>query len=327
MNSESKTKVTFANILAILGLVGIVVFTYMGHAFLSGGEMAWDITLAAVTGIITLALLWLMVKAKGAKNDLSSWRTVEYIILVAYIAVAGCSAYFFGFLHFFNVNADRDKVEECALADMQKINSMFEAYSDYEDRTITQTCTGLRNAVAVGSQRSEEVNTFMSNEHITPVKNSVDTYERTLRTKLLGSDFDSYYNSFKSRKREVENTVKNWAFIHVPAMAKVTEELAASAETELTERAKSKQLPAISQRDGSGVYTLTNPEQRTFTIEGGKESLQFKAAVMQQHPLSIIGIIALAVLHLFILFSYFVTRRTDVLDVGKHKVEDGSITL
>lgn len=326
MQTKSK-KTTFANILAIIGLVGIIVFTYMGHSFLSGGEMAWDITIAAIITLATVGLLWLMVKAKAAQNNLSSWKIVEYATLTAYIALAGCGAYFGGFLHFFNVNADREKVQQCAMADLQKINTLFETYSDFEDRAITQTCTGLRSAVTVGSQRNDDVNSYLQREHINADKASVDTYERTLRTKLLGNDYDIYYNNFKSRRREVENTVKNWAFIHVPAMAKTTEELASSAESELKERIKSKPLPTVSQADGSGIFTLGAEQQCNIAIEGGINSLQFKAAVMQQHPLSIIGIVALLLLHLLILFSYFVTSRTDFVHVGKDKVNDGGVRL
>lgn len=72
MEKKAKNgKVTIANVIAIVGVVLLMVFTFIGHSFMSGGELGMDIVVSvAITAFIAF-LVWFMIKAKGAENELA----------------------------------------------------------------------------------------------------------------------------------------------------------------------------------------------------------------------------------------------------------------
>ena len=77
MANNNSGKITIANIIAIVGLVLLLVFSFLGHSYLSGGELGWDIIVSLAVTAFTAFLLWFMIKAKGAERDLGTWRIIE----------------------------------------------------------------------------------------------------------------------------------------------------------------------------------------------------------------------------------------------------------
>lgn len=86
---QNSGKVTVANILAAVGLVLLLVFTYFGHSYVSGGELGWDIVISVGITAFTAFLLWFLIKAKGAENELNKWRTIS----IPHLPFMSCSPY------------------------------------------------------------------------------------------------------------------------------------------------------------------------------------------------------------------------------------------
>ena len=108
MTSKQKTdKITIANIIAIVGLVLLLVFSFIGHSYLSGGELGWDLVISIGITAFTGFLLWFLIKAKGAENRLNKWRKIEYATLAVYIIFAIVSSMMGGIMHFFVVNDNK----------------------------------------------------------------------------------------------------------------------------------------------------------------------------------------------------------------------------
>ena len=74
---EKSGKITVANIVSVLGLMLLAFFTYIGHSYMSGGEIGMDILIAGLITIAAALLLWWLIKAKGAENELSKWKKIE----------------------------------------------------------------------------------------------------------------------------------------------------------------------------------------------------------------------------------------------------------
>lgn len=126
MEKKAKNgKVTIANIIAIVGVVLLMVFTFIGHSFMSGGELGMDIVVSvAITAFIAF-LVWFMIKAKGAENELAKWKKLEIATLVVYVVVAIPLSLYGGIMQFFIVNDNKERVKECAKDDLDRIDQMF----------------------------------------------------------------------------------------------------------------------------------------------------------------------------------------------------------
>lgn len=166
MEKKAKNgKVTIANIIAIVGVVLLMVFTFIGHSFMSGGELGMDIVVSvAITAFIAF-LVWFMIKAKGAENELAKWKKLEIATLVVYVVVAIPLSLYGGIMQFFIVNDNKERVKECAKDDLDRIDQMFLDYKEFEEQAIGRTSDGLSNAIKEG-RRNDDLKEFMKTNHI-----------------------------------------------------------------------------------------------------------------------------------------------------------------
>lgn len=320
-NKQKSGKVTIANVIAIVGLVLLFVFSFIGHSYMSGGELGWDIIISASITFLTAFLLWFMIKAKGAENELDKWRKLEYATLVVYIAIAIPASIFGGIMHFFVVNDKKEEIKTCAEHDLGKIDQMFNEYRDFEEKAISQTRIGLDAVFSTNDIRSSELNTFL-NKHNISNATSVESFEKLQRQSLLGTGFNAFYDEFEKEINNVRDIIGGWAVIQIPSQAKAIDDLAQHAESQLTELSQKANLPIIVNNE-----IEEENQSKEFKVNGGIESFEFKKAITETEGFSITAILVVLLIHLLILFNYIVARRTHVLGISKHREEDGGIIL
>ena len=114
-NKQTSNKITIANIVAMVGIVLLGIFTFMGHSYLSGGELAWDVIVSLAVVSVTSLLLWLLIRAKGAENELDKWKKTEYTTLGIYIIFAITTSIYCGTMHFFIVNGFKGHPFGCCI--------------------------------------------------------------------------------------------------------------------------------------------------------------------------------------------------------------------
>ena len=137
MVTKQKTeRLTIANIVAIVGVVLLGVFSFLGRSYMSGGELNWDIVMSVAITAFTVFLLWFLIKAKGAENYLDNWKKAEFAALSIYIVFAIPVSLWGGIMHFFVVNDQKDSIKEYAKADLQKIDELFAEYKRNEGFNI-----------------------------------------------------------------------------------------------------------------------------------------------------------------------------------------------
>ena len=327
MAKKQKTGgLTIANLIAIVGIVLLLVFSYIGHSYLSGGELGWDIVISVGITAFTSLLLWFLIKAKGAENELSKWKKIEYATLAAYIVFAIPASLFGGIMHFFVVNDNKDDIKHYAQADIQKINDLVSEYKDFESQAISKTGTGLRNVTGLNQIADVTLNQFMENNRIEHTRTSADNFETIQRNNLVGAGFEKYYMVIKQQEQEILNAVEGWSIMQIPGKAKLIEELAVSVEKELSKKSNEAKLPKIEYNNG--VYTITEANQcKNYEIDGGVNSFQFKRALQNATGFSITALLVVLLIHLLILFNYIVAYRTSTLGISKHGEDDGGQIL
>lgn len=328
MATKQKTgRITIANIIAIVGLVLLLVFSFLGHAYMSGGELGWDIFISVSITAITALLLWFLIKAKGAENNLDKWKKAEYATLVVYILFAILASLMGGIMHFFVVNDNKEEIKKYAHEDLQKIEEMFKEYSEYEATAISTTGTGLQTATMQGAICDESLNKFMEENRISHNRESAKNFENFQKNNLIGSDFEKFHDSFESQKNEIENIVNGWSVMQIPFKAKQIEDLAEAASKQLTALSNNATLPNIHASSYDGRFTIGDMQSKSFDIEGGIDSFKFRKALKNASGFSLVALFVVLLIHFLILFNYIVAYRTSTIGIGKDMEEDGGRIL
>ena len=315
-------RITIANIIAIVGIVLLLVFSFLGRSYMSGGELGFDIVIAvAITGF-TAFLLWFLIKAKGAENNIDKWKKAELAALVIYIVFAIPASLFGGIMHFFVVNDQKNEIKKYAKTDLNIIDQMFTDYKNFETEALAITGTGLSNAKGTGQLCDETLNSFMQERSIS-TRESARNYEQIQRNKLIGEGFESYYKSCRSARNEIEAAVSSWSVMQIPSKAKQIEDLATSASKHLTTLSNEAKLPVI--ENSGSRFTMTGYQTKDFSVD--TENFMFKKKLVDASGFSITALIVVLLIHLLILFNYIVAYRTDKIAVGKYSQSDGGRVL
>lgn len=327
-NANNNGKLTIANIIAMAGLVLLFAFTFLGHSFKSGGEIGWDILVAVAVTALAAFMLWFLVKAKGAENQLEKWRKIEIGAFVAYVLAVIPLSFAGGVTNFFAANAEKARYKELARRDIAKIDTMFSHYEDFENNAIVRTGTGLRNSVGIGQRRSQELVSYMQQNNIAPNLMSVENYEDFQRMQILGTTYKKFHEQYRAERDEIENAVDSWNVLQIPSQAKRIEKLAESTAVWLTKRSESARLPLVEYYSTAEMYSITTPNQtEQYQVDGGIGGLEFRSGLMSAGGIGFGSILFLVVVHLLILLNYFVAYRTHSLGLSKHTDNDGGITL
>lgn len=329
MTTQKKSgNLTIANIVSVVGTVLLLLFTFLGNSYLSGGELGWDILISiGITGF-TVLLLCFLIKAKGAENNLTKWKIVEFATLFVYIIFSLSTSLLGGIMHFFVVNDHKDDIKEYAIQDLEKIDQMFNSYLEFESEAISITGTGLKNATKKSQVCDETLNTFMDENGIAHSQSSAENYENVQRMELVGNGFEAYYDQFKEIKNEIQNVVNSWSAISIPSKANLIDKLAKDASAELTRLSTEAKLPVITQTS-SGYYTkwtIESYQRQEFEVDGGIESFQFKKALQGATGFSSTALLIVLLIHTLVLFNYIAAYRTSSVNI-KNLEEDGGRIL
>lgn len=325
--SKNQGKVTIANIIALVGLVLLLVFTFIGHSYMSGGELGWDIIIAILVTAVAGGLLWFMIKCKGAPNQLDKWKKIEIATFVCYILIAIPASVFGGIMHFFVVNDHKEQIKGYAQEDIAQIDSLFNSYKTFENKAISNTKTGLLNATGRQQICDNKLNQFMQANNIEHTRDAANTFCSIQSNNLVGAAYDTFKQTFDNRKNDINTVINSWSVIQVPFKAKEIETLATQVGKELTKRSKSAKLPKLIFDTSINKHTIQEDNQeKKFSID--VSSFQFRKALQDANGFSVTALILVLFIHIIILFNYLVARRTNVINVGDSGLEeDGGILL
>lgn len=323
--ANSTSYISVANLIAVVGLVFLAVFSFIGHSYKSGGEFGWDVISAfGITGL-TAFVLWFLIKAKNAENRLEMWRIVEYVLLAAYVLIVIPVTIWGGIMHFFVVNDKKEEIKNLVSADFQKIDKLLTDYKEFESNAISNTTTGLKNASYRITTCDPSVKDFFQKKGISQTIEGVETYDKNMRRMLIGGDFEEFEKNYESTKNDAISAAKSWSVMRIPATAATIEEIAKQMEQELSSRSKSEDLPTIANM--GGTYKKGDNQVKEFKVEGGVESFKFKKALQDADGFSATAILIVLLIHVLIILNYMVARRTHTVKVGKYRASDGGIRL
>lgn len=303
-----------------------MVFTFIGCSFKSGGELGLDLLFTALISSVTVFLLWFLIKAKGAENNLSKWVIAEVITLVVYLCFVACTFLYGGFMHFFLVSENKNGVKEAARADIEKIDKMFTQYEEFERNAVATTRQGLINVTQRNQYKTDSLKMFLTNKQIDAT--TVEAYADNEMSLVLGSNYEQLKEHYNNLKANVETNVNAWSILIIPSYANKLEEFANECQDRLTTFSGMTTLPIIELNPAIRRYAIVNDNQHAeFKIEGGVESLQFRQSMTETSGFSVIAVVVALLIHTLILFNYIMAYRTRTIRVGKDAEEDGGRIL
>lgn len=303
-----------------------MVFTFIGCSFKSGGELGLDLLITALISGVAIFLLWFLIKAKSAENNLSKWVVAEAITLVVYAGFMVCTFLYGGFMHFFLVSENKEGVKEAARADIEKIDNMFTQYEEFERNAVATTRQGLINVTQRNQYKTDSLNMFLSSKQINAT--TVDAYTDNEMSLVLGSNYERLKEHYNNLKRTVETNVDSWSILIIPSYANKLEEFAKESQNRLTTLSAMTSLPIIELKPSIRRYAIVEANQHgEFKIEGDVESLRFRQSMTETTGFSVIAAIVALLIHSLVLFNYIMAYRTLTISVGKDAEEDGGRIL
>ncbi len=312
MSQGKKSKITIANLIALTGLAGLGVVTFFGILLHSSDGKPGIAILGAVAFVVALGfLLFMSIKAKGAENDVKSWRYMEWICLLAYVVVAILFAA--PFQRFFYVVSQKENLQEKARNEVKAIKTLYQNYEHQQKKYLTDAVEQLQNYLASGQQRT--------------VKDDLSEY-----VEGIGSDINGW--AAKASKivalpkdkqlLEIESRVDHWNFMQVASLAADLEEKENSAWTSVEKRILKYQennrlIPVIG---GGGLHPYRLDGYAKFDL-GTKPDAVFAKELRKAEGNTALGWILYVVLNGMILLNYLVTSRSSYVGPRSNRQTGG----
>lgn len=315
MSEKKKGDVSIANVLAIIGLAGLGVITFLGEMLKStDGRPTRAIIFAVVyVGLLALFLIF-SIKAKGASDNPDKWRYAEWFCIAAYVAVAilGSSP----FHHFFSVVSQKQELQEMA---NNQVNAVKKMYDDYN----IQCDNYLKSAV-------ERMSAYKRNPQSRSIKDDLYEYVEG----HFAHDSSWYNNSRlivradeKDNIEDITKRIKKWNYMQLSSLASDIDGLVNTSRRKLESRIdlfkrEHNLIPLIGVPGEDGRTQYTYDGLAEFDL-GPELSGEMVSKLSSDSGKSVLGWIVFALLHLIVLFNYLVAPRTYIVGPGRRS-EDQS---
>lgn len=323
MAQNKSNGISLANIIATFGIVLLLVFLFLGY-FYSGDNIGIAILKASAWTAGFGILLWLLIKAKGADTDMTKWRVIEGILLFLYIVIAVLSSN--KVARFATIYASSDELKTAATEDISLIRQGIEAFQATENAALTNTFTGLE--LASQGEASERLMEFVDANgfELSPasIGNFKDKWQDRIEN-ITDQTQSSYYDAWDEELERCTEQIQGWSVLKIPEAVATMKDLAPQVTAKLEEISAGLPFPVIHKNEADVSDIVKDHEASQYPI-----AATFADRFNNMSSYSIIGIIICIVIHVMILFNYFVTYRTKRNRIKTNKniaVNDGGLSI
>ena len=305
MSQNKDSRITPANILAMLGLAGIGVITFFGALIHStDGKPTFAIIWAVVVVAVLGGLLILGIKAKSAEDNPDKWKYVEWSSIVLYIVFA--FLFSSAFLRFFYMLDQKEDLQKQARSELAEIKNMRSSYDQQRKTFITQAAEQLENYnIRYASVAGEGYNS-----DIAALSSDVDAWrEKVLAATALPAD---------NRISDIESRVNGWNLMGIASIATDLEKLDTDAwlkvESHISQYGtKNGFIPVIAGGIDGTPFAITG--LATFDL-GDSPRAVFTERVRNASGSTTLGWIVYILLNALVMLNILVTSRTGYVGPG-----------
>ena len=322
---EKKTGLSIANMLSVIGLIGLGLGTAMGIV-LEGKEVAIAIGCGAGVFILGILGLFLAVKAKKAESEFGKWRKYEYLGLALCIGVIAFSAQ--PCMYSANFIISNRSLREAGDSDIATVRGMITRFKAQEADRLNLTREGLDNYLSFNpSVVSSSLQSFIIYEvmHGSPgIFNRHVLNEYVAEKSYLiehGNFNEDLFGKYNHELDMISSRLTNFDFADFPSMATALTALSDSVGAHLTALSYNFNFGNIGLND-RGIYDY----EPTAGYEYTERATTFgaKYAAMFTPGLGAIGLFAaFALLYILDYFLEFRSLRVPVKQGPKISDNDG----
>lgn len=213
-NSGNLSKGDVISFVALL-LMGVLVF--FGMNFMTLGDKIPSIVVAILTVILMTVFVFLAAYAKAQDRNQSTWKKVEYSMLVLYI-LALIPCYIFS-AKFFDVQFDKDNVMKQVQTDTNDLNKLFNDYSRKCESRVSAYQIDLESMLTSTGGRSKLASLLEINDPSSVTKESVTQAAQSFSKSLKGAEYKALEAEKNNLVKNCETNFNNWNIMFIPQYA------------------------------------------------------------------------------------------------------------
>lgn len=318
MSQKKDSRITPANILAMLGLAAIGVITFFGTLIGStDGSPTFAIIWSVVVVTVLSFFLILGIKAKSAEDNPDKWKYIEWTSIVAYIVFA---VLFSGsFMRFFYMVDQKEELQKQARSELKAIKDMYSSYNSQRDDFIEDVGEQLHNfnyRYAAGKGDGY-------NSDIAAMASDVDGWMEKARV------YTSLPEEETNRPGKLEGRINGWNLMDISSMANDLEKLDTDARLKVEARiskygSENNLIPVISGGIDGTPFAIAGLAK--FELAESPEA-KFTKAVREANGSTGLGWTVYILLNALVLLNILVTSRSNYVGPGSNGSNPGGMEL
>lgn len=318
-SNQNKGGISIANLITLVGIALLGIFSYFGELFLCGGETGHSVLWAIVVSVVIGGLAIGATALKTADKNVKILRPVEYALLgFWFLSVLFLTG---SFVQYFSVGQQRDELKRIALNDCQQLRELFESYETFETDAITITRMGLTTALTapcdVNVEAFKRANSISSSS-------DVNDFCDIQQNQLLGDNYQNYKQPQVRKIDKWELVIKNWSVLQVPAIAKEMKSIAPTIAEALATHSATGHLLVI-KNPGEGCVVDSDNQKFSYP----DIQLFFPDQLCSPRKASAGAIVMVIIVAFMIIFNYVVAYRKKGAHFSRRKknFDDGGQLL
>ena len=316
---KKSSRISFINIVALLGYALAAFAVFMGAMLTTGGSIGAALAIALGSVVVLYLIIRGACYAKSADTDINRWKKVEIVLVVLFWLAAIFPSFYIS--HFVRVLGDGERIHAMAADDAGRISRLFSEYELFENNALSITRVGLETAI--GQPMDQPLEAYMRSASISS-PDDIDTWMNTQRGLLLGNTgVDGF--SYISFRENVDSVINNWLsavnasdVMFMAVHGNDLDDLAPDVAERLTLTSSQAKLPGV--EFINGVYSASPLEQKTVLTA---PSMEFADSI---HALdgSVMGYVLAAVIMFLIFLNYIMTRRSGLTQLQSYDLSEGN---
>lgn len=320
MTASNNRRITFINIIALIGYALLAFTSFMGAFTATNGSYGASIAISVGSVIVLFLIMAGAQYAKRQDTDLKKWKRTEIILIVAFWLVAIFPALYTS--HFFKILSSSDSLYATAVDDVTSIKNMFDSYEQFEKNALDITQVGLETAL--GQPLDQPLADYFTNASISTL-DDIEHWMLIQRGKVLGNegvDGFSYIDFHDNVYAELDNWLQSIGDADMMFMAlhgRDIDDIAPEVASRLTITSSTAQLPGV-EFTSTGVYSAHPLEQ---SIEINKPDTNFSVAISGTSG-SLTGYLLALLMLMLIFLDYIMTRRSGRTELQTYDLTGGN---
>lgn len=216
-DSKSSGNLSKGDIISFVALLLMGVLVFFGMNFMTLGDRIPSIVVAIVTVVLMTVFVFLAAYAKAQDRNQSTWKKVEYTMLVLYI-LALIPCYIFS-AKFFDVQFDKENIMKQVNKDISDLDKLFADYNRKCESRASAYQIDLDAMMTTPEGRDSIAELIDVQDLSSNTKENINQVVSSFSKSLVGAEFETLKSEKNNLVKNCETNFKNWNIMFIPQYA------------------------------------------------------------------------------------------------------------